>query len=507
MESESTHFDAIVVGAGIAGPPLAAALSRRHRVLLVERDWTEPDRSECVECSFYKHFLTCSQLLQPGGVRALNELGFGDCLNDIDSVPVHGYCVIYNKEQVPIPYIVNKETSERYQGRSFHHGRFIQRLRQSAKQKKGVSTLQATVKSLLIDKEDTVHGIVTADGTQYTAPVTFIADGCFSNLRKSALKVAAPARTCSWFVGLILHDCSLPMQHHGNVILGDDHACVLLYQIGSNDVRILMDVRGPRPSIPTLPEHIKKSILPHLPPSTHQPLLNALNDPEQRLRIMPNSYMRPSARESNTRRGVVLVGDAHNQRHPLTGGGMTCALTDVNTLTRELGVRGGEEEVDAVDLRNWHAVQKCLHRWDSKRRSTAGTVNTLSMALYDLFSGDDDDLKVLRQGCFKYFLQGGDCIDGPVGLLSAVTPEPLVLFYHFFAVAFKSIAVLYSTTSSNVLVTTLRAIHVLKTACIVLLPTMVMELVPYPHHILKVILFSAFFILGVSIYVQSSLSS
>lgn len=47
MGTES--YDAIVVGAGIAGPPLAAALAKQQkRVLLVERDWSEPDRSGCI---------------------------------------------------------------------------------------------------------------------------------------------------------------------------------------------------------------------------------------------------------------------------------------------------------------------------------------------------------------------------------------------------------------------------------------------------------------------------
>ncbi|TIB76022.1 SE-domain-containing protein [Wallemia mellicola] len=475
------NYDAIIVGAGIAGPPLAAALSKQNRrVLLIERDWSEPDR-------------IVGELLQPGGLNALKELEMSSALENIDSIPVEGYCVIYNKEPVHIPYPFSDLSSKRHQGRSFHHGRFIQGLRELAKQEKAITTVEATVKSLMIDN-DVVKGVSTSDGKSYKAPITFIADGCFSNLRKFALKEALPPKTCSWFVGLILHDCELPKKYHGNVILGDNHACVLLYQIGNNDVRILMDVRGDRPSIPKLPDHIKKDILPHLPESVQQPLLNALSDPEQRLRIMPNSYMRPTSRNANTRKGVLLIGDAHNQRHPLTGGGMTCALTDVNTLTKEL---------DGVDLHNWDAVKVCLHNWDWTRRSTAGTVNTLSMALYDLFSGDDDDLKVLRQGCFRYFLQGGDCIDGPVALLSAVRPEPLVLFYHFFAVAFKSISLLYAQSSSNVVFTTFKAIHVLKTACIVLLPTMVMELVPYPQHVLKFLLLVSLFILGLAIHIQS----
>ncbi|TIB29754.1 hypothetical protein E3P86_03626 [Wallemia ichthyophaga] len=469
-------FDAIVVGAGIAGPPLAAALAREgNSVLLVERDWSEPDR-------------IVGELLQPGGVVALDKLGFKQALEGIDSIPVLGYCVIYNNHQVPIPYPIP------HQGRSFHHGRFIQQLRRISKSQQGVQTLQATVKSLSVNN-DVVTGIITSDSQSFTAPLTFIADGCFSNLRKSALKKLNPPRTCSWFVGLILHDCQLPMHHHGNVILGDDHACILLYQIGENDVRILMDVRGDRPSTSKLPAHIHSHILPYLPKSVQQPLLNALADPDQRLRIMPNTYMRPSAQRSHTRRGAVLMGDAHNQRHPLTGGGMTCALTDVHTLSTEL--RG-------VDLRNWEDVHRCLRNWDSQRRSTAGTVNTLSMALYDLFSGDNENLKVLRQGCFEYFLQGGECVNGPVGLLSAVTPQPLLLFYHFFAVAFKSIVVLYKQSTHNLLFTTYRALHVLLAACYTLLPTMVMELVPLErilnHGVFIAIV--ALFALIIAIYTQ-----
>ena len=49
----------------------------------------------------------------------------------------------------------------------------------------------------------------------------------------------------------------------------------------------------------------------------------------------PNRYM-PVSQASIP--GAILIGDALNMRHPLTGGGMTVALKDVVALSRQLQV-------------------------------------------------------------------------------------------------------------------------------------------------------------------------
>lgn len=74
------------------------------------------------------------ELLQPGGVKALKALGLEHCLEGIDAVLSHGYGVIRGSELVHIPYPIDPETGKQYQGRSFHHGRFIQNLRAAAAQ-------------------------------------------------------------------------------------------------------------------------------------------------------------------------------------------------------------------------------------------------------------------------------------------------------------------------------------------------------------------------------------
>lgn len=62
-EVDNKVFDIIVVGAGVAGSAFAYSLGKAgKRVLCIERDLSEPDR-------------IVGELMQPGGVRALRELG------------------------------------------------------------------------------------------------------------------------------------------------------------------------------------------------------------------------------------------------------------------------------------------------------------------------------------------------------------------------------------------------------------------------------------------------
>jgi squalene monooxygenase len=59
--------------------------------------------------------------------------------------------------------------------------------------------------------------------------------------------------------------------------------------------------------------------------------------------------------------------------------------------------------------------------------------------LYSVFAAEDYYSKALHKSCFEYFKHEGACVDGPAGLLASITKKPLVLMYHFFAVALLSI--------------------------------------------------------------------
>ena len=242
----STPYDIIIVGAGVAGSALAHALStvkRTHtdkpfRICLLERSLSEPDR-------------IVGELLQPGGYEALYKLGLESCTEGIDAVAVKGYAVVLDGKPVHIPYPGSRE------GRSFHHGRFIQALRGKAKQAPGVEVIEATVSELIeCDMSGRILGVRAtrkAEGAvekeAFYADLTIVADGCFSNFRTAVMgKAAIKPKTKSHFVGMILDDVHLPIDKHGTVCLVKGHGPVLMYQIGTHDTRILMDVKHPVPN-------------------------------------------------------------------------------------------------------------------------------------------------------------------------------------------------------------------------------------------------------------------
>merc|ERR1711964_548372 len=205
---------------------------------------------------------------------------------------------------------------------------------------------------------------------------------------------------------------------------------VLLYQIGTHETRCLMDVPNNIPSASTaaggVRSYFRKVVLPSLP-SQVQPCFEKALEDGKIPPSMPNSFLPPSTQGE---KGLVLLGDAMNMRHPLTGGGMTVAFSDVILLSELLA----PERIP--NLGNTSAVQRAMKVFHWKRKGLSTIINILSMGLYSLFAANDRHLKALRKGCFAYFERGGSCVNGPSGLLAGIIRQPMVLFYHFFFCGF-----------------------------------------------------------------------
>ncbi|XP_058786114.1 squalene monooxygenase SE1-like [Vicia villosa] len=405
--------DIVIVGAGVAGSALAYTLGKDgRRVLVIERDLSEPDR-------------IVGELLQPGGYLKLIELGLEDCVEKIDAQQVFGYALFKDGKHTRLSYPLEKFHSD-IAGRSFHNGRFIQRMREKAASLPNVRLEQGTVTSLLED-QGTIKGVQykTKDAQELSAcaPLTIVCDGCFSNLRRTLCNPKVEVPSC--FVGLVLENCELPCANHGHVILGDPSP-VLFYPISSTEIRCLVDVPGQKvPSISNgeMAKYLKTVVAPQVPPELHDAFIAAVD--KGNIRTMPNRSMPADPYPTP---GALLMGDAFNMRHPLTGGGMTVALSDIVVLRNLLK--------PLRDLNDAPSLCRYLESFYTLRKPVASTINTLAGALYKVFCASPDPArKEMRQACFDYLSLGGLFSEGPVSLLSGLNPRPLSLVLHFFAVA------------------------------------------------------------------------
>mmetsp|Transcript_3063 Transcript_3063/g.7681 ORF Transcript_3063/g.7681 Transcript_3063/m.7681 type:complete len:513 (-) Transcript_3063:644-2182(-) len=414
--SDPEIWDVILVGAGVAGAALAYAQAKDgRRVLVIERDLSQPDR-------------IVGELLQPGGYLALKRLGLASAVDGIDSQKVYGYALFKNNKCAAVKYPV-EGFSEDVAGRSFHHGRFVQRMRQAAVQQKTVTMRQGFVKKLVNpeggdwDEGQVVAGVAykTGDGVERTARahLTIVCDGMYSSMRKrlSEPKIKHP----SYFVGLILNNVSLPYPNHGHVVLAKPSP-ILFYPISSTQVRCLVDVPGEK--LPgEMQGYLRAVVAPEVPDVLRTHFLDAVE--HSQIRVMKNTelYAHPLHPQ-----GALMLGDAFNMRHPLTGGGMTVALSDCNLLCDMLR--------PLPSLEDPRATSRSTADFYTRRKPMSATINTLANALYKVFCYTGDKAhEEMRQACFDYLALGGVYSSGPVSLLSGLNPRPSVLVMHFFMVA------------------------------------------------------------------------
>lgn len=161
-----------------------------------------------------------------------------------------------------------------------------------------------------------------------------------------------------------------------------DGSPILLYQIGTHEIRTLIDVPANLPAASSSAggiqnHHLQTQIIPALPKCVQPSLSSALE--KGKLRSMPNSFLPPS---TNVAPGFVMLGDAMKMRHPLTGGAMTVALNDVMFLRDLLSPS------EVPDLDDTSRVLKQMSRFHWRRKNLTSVINFLAQALYSLFAAN-----------------------------------------------------------------------------------------------------------------------
>lgn len=92
------------------------------------------------------------------------------------------------------------------------------------------------------------------------APLTIVADGCFSRFRKDLISEKPMVR--SHFVGLLMHNCPQRVSNHAEIVLASPSP-VLVYQISSKVTRVLVDIQGDMPK--DIKSYLAERIHPQMP--------------------------------------------------------------------------------------------------------------------------------------------------------------------------------------------------------------------------------------------------
>jgi squalene monooxygenase len=401
----SHAYDVCIVGAGVAGAAMAAYLGKNgKKVVVVEKSLAEMDR-------------ILGELLQPGGVQMLKKMGLESTLENIDAQPIVGYGMFLDGKNFHIGYQAREKGLT---GFGFRNGKFVQNLRAYIKEIPNVTVIEATVNALL-ETEGKITGIQYTDAQdeshQIHAPLTIVTDGALSVFR-SALSTT-PKKITGYFLGLVLENCELPYPNHGHVIMSGNSP-VLLYPITATGTRALIDFKGDQ--APRMGDELKQHLLnvigPIIPPSAQPSFISAVN--AGKYKVFPNHRLPATP---ILKKGVVLLGDSLNMRHPLTGGGMTAAFSDCYNLGNCL-----------LEIKAWwnsHEIELAVKKFYDTKTNQTGSINILADALYGVMTSQD-----LKEACYDYLQQGGLKAAEPVSILSALSRNKAMLQRHFFAVAF-----------------------------------------------------------------------
>ncbi len=403
--NSTPSYDVCIIGAGVAGAAMAAYLGKNgKKVVVIEKSLAEMDR-------------ILGELLQPGGVQMLKKMGLEHCLENIDAQPVVGYGMFLDGKSFQIGYQAKEKGLT---GFGFRNGKFVQNLRAYMQSIPNITVIEATAQSL-IEEGGIVKGVNYTNHedipVQLTARITIVCDGALSIFRQQLS--ASEKKITGYFLGLVLENCILPYPNHGHVIMSGTSP-ILLYPITSTGTRALIDFQGDQ--APRMGEELKQHLLNKIgaviPESAKPSYINAVN--AGKYKVFPNHRL-PA--HPVLKKGVVLLGDSLNMRHPLTGGGMTAAFSDSYNL--------GNCLLEVKDWWNAKEIELAVKKFYDTKTTQTASINILADALYGVMTSQD-----LKEACYSYLMQGGLKASEPVSILSVLSRDKEMLQRHFFAVAF-----------------------------------------------------------------------
>ncbi len=364
--AERQHFDVVIVGAGIAGSALAAALvGRGIRIAVIEARPLVP--AELPQGTALADFDPRVSALTPRSIAFLESVGAWDAIADYRCCP-YSHMTVWDADGTAGIDFDAAEVDAESLGTIVENRAITNALLQRLEQAGDVTLLApASLAGSEIDDGNTVL-LSLEDGTELEAGLLVAADGALSRVRE-----LMGFSTREWDYGhrAIVTTVSLERSHQdtawqcfmptGPLALlplpstADEHLCSIVWsqEEAAAEALLALDDQAFCEALADASEHRLGRVL-----SNGQRFAFPLR---QRHAI---DYVMP---------GVALVGDAAHTIHPLAGQGINLGLSDVAVLAGEIG--------DAVDRGLAVGELSVLKRYQRQRKGE----NLAMMAAMDGF--------------------------------------------------------------------------------------------------------------------------
>ena len=362
----ASNYDVVIAGGGIAGCSVAAALAGfGYRILIVEPGLDHTKR-------------LAGELIHPAGADHLYELGLLNPLLAAGGVRIRGFALFTggntNKPAHVLPYSDSCDAGSG--GFAIEHGVMVRALLEHVTTLSNVTVWSGSrVTALDANSADAVTVTIEhANGRdRLSAPLLVAADGRASHVRTLA-GIPHQQTHISNMIGYMLHGNELPQPNFGHVFIGGSSP-VLAYSVARSETRIMFD----------RPPDSNDDCLDALPPSLRDDTVRAI-ERQPPLR---------SANVSITPRAVVkgrtvCVGDAGGCCHPLTATGLSACTRDAILLRQALRETGQD-------------IPKALQRYARRRAGPQRTRMAGADLLYAAFRAQTPEMRLLRQGLFRYW--------------------------------------------------------------------------------------------------------
>jgi len=354
MQHLRSTYDVVVVGAGPAGTGAAAAFADRGaEVLLLEANPKAATR-------------LAGEWIHPTGAKILERYGLLPADITAAHAPARGFTVFPDdgSEPIQLDYVDGQL------GFSCEHGDLVDALRKRVAERAHVTYLDHA-------RVTEIAGAVVRFKHQgqlreVRAERIVGADGRSSCVRKS-IGGSEQADLVSHMAGVEIHDCTLPFEGYGHVLLGGPGP-ILLYRIGPNTVRACIDLPASHPTAKRDARYLWDAFAPRFPESIRPAFKRALEG--ERVVWACNRF---SPRDLYGKDRVALIGDAVGFYHPLTASGITIGLKDAMTLLES----------------------KDVAEYQRRREPQSYVPELLANALNQVFVRDDEGAVAIRRAVFE----------------------------------------------------------------------------------------------------------